>query len=258
MSRGSWIVVLVLSLAGRAHALMDITTCGQTVPHGEIAMLQVDLDCGGAGYCVGKDGIPCTTGVECAPDYPGCSPTAVFMERGAQLYLNGHTIAQPQGTGAGISCNTPAGGQCRVFGPGTVSGGFVGVSADYRLRLEGLTLTGARGGWCAIVSPKRGKLYVTDVVATDCEIGLHGTTKATNVTVSNAVHDGIEGAVKGRNLTVTGCLGGITEHSLRGSIRLVDSTLSGNSFYDINADHRPRLRNTTCDHSLGWGVCTFD
>jgi len=84
------------------------------------------------------------------------------------------------------------------------------------------------------------------------------------VTVLNSVR-GIEGRVRGRGLTVSGCGIGIASGGIgfRGSVRLVDSTITGNTT-DILSDRRPRLHNSTCDRSedsdggASWGVCTLD
>ena len=87
MSRGSWIVALLVSLAARASAVTDITTCGQTVPPGR-SRLQTDLDC-------------------------GSTDDAVVMERSTTLFLNGHTIAQVPSVGTAIHCVAGPRRRCR-------------------------------------------------------------------------------------------------------------------------------------------------
>ena len=241
MSRGSWIVALLVSLAARASAVTDITICGQTVPPGETAILQTDLDC-------------------------GSTDAAVVMERSTTLFLNGHTIAQAPSVGGAINCTAGPRRRCRVVGPGTVSGGYPTVGALGYVSLEGLTVSGAQGGWCVIAT--NGRAILEDVTVSGCPTGVYtgpyGIMKATNVTVLNSV-GGIEGRVRGRGLTVSGCFIGIASGGIgsRGSVRLVDSTITGKTT-DILSDRRPRLHNSTCDRSensdggAAWGVCTLD
>src|SRR5262249_53465243 len=95
-------VATVVLLAGSAAAF-DVTSCEQVVPPGEVAQLQVDLDC--------------TTHAD--------TSAAVTLASGAVLQMNGHSITQPDAPfyGIGVLCL----GKCTVAGPGEISGNLVGI-----------------------------------------------------------------------------------------------------------------------------------
>ncbi len=239
-------LALVAFVAGRAAAT-DVTTCGQTVVDRDIGVLQVDLDC---------------------PD----SAAAVFLGDRATLAVGGHTI-----TGGGVQCAE----KCVVLGPGTIQ------------QVVG------NGNLPAIYAQSpRGRLAVQDLMVTNNAFGIISNarqTTLTNVTASNNAETGIWvfGLVRGDHITAddNGATGVRSENrSVRLSnltttgngqaglisngkgTRLVDSTLTGNAFppfpgdptmLDLFSVRKPRLVNTTCDHSLGpddqpWGVCAGD
>ena len=96
----------------------DITTCGQTVPKGEVGIVQADLDC---------------------PQ--GVDARIVTLEPKAQLDLNGHTL---NGGAAGVECLGKA-PVCTIRGPGVISGSlYLGVFTRIgvrRLVIENVTLS---------------------------------------------------------------------------------------------------------------------
>ena len=84
-----WTMLLVPFIAYPAGAV-DITACGQLVPDGQIGVLQVDLDCGGAFNTCFAD-----PALACAKD-PACTDTGcggLMLRNGATLEMNGHTVA---------------------------------------------------------------------------------------------------------------------------------------------------------------------
>lgn len=56
------------------------------------ATIQADLSCSGQGRCQVDRTIACDTTPDCAGQGP-CERAGVFLERGAKLLLNGHTLA---------------------------------------------------------------------------------------------------------------------------------------------------------------------
>ena len=219
-----------------------ISTCGQVVAPGDPGILTADLVC------------------------PTSDP-AVRVFRHGELELDGHTI-----TGGSVRVACPDGG-CRVTGPGVLTGGGSGIGID-----------------------SNGSIFATDVTAQNNAVGLYGVRmRLQNVTATANTSHGINafGGVKGSDVTVTdngdtglsldfrgnvvitgltatgnGWAGVICDF---GRVKLTDSTVTGNEFpdqfepplLDLFSARRPKLTNTTCDHSLGpngstWGVCSGD
>jgi len=230
----SWI-----ALAGTATAV-DITTCGALVPEGETGVLQADLS-------------GCADGVTLAQD--------------ATLQMNGHAILNS--SAVGVHCTA---GRCRVTGPGEIGG------ADFGIRLDGGT-------------PGRHALYIDDVDVHDSgSFGIYAFARiiATNLSVRGTIANtfGVYAAdLRGTGISVTDnrrqrdrgreerpCHRADRHRERRGradrsrtnqALRL---DLTGNGDIDVLSPHRPRLRNTVCDHSggredsyeLNWGICTSD
>jgi len=227
-----------LAVAGTATAV-DITACGALVATGEIGVLQSDLS-------------GCADGVTLAQD--------------AALQMNGHAIMN---SAIGVHCTA---GRCRITGPGDIGGADVGI------RLEGGT-------------PGRHALYIDDVDVHDsASFGIYAFARiiASNLSVSGTIANsfGVYATdLRGTGISVTNNAGtglGIAENArvvgltvtgngeegleAQGRIKLFDSTVTGNGDIDILSPHRPRLRNTVCDHSggredsyeLNWGVCAND
>lgn len=246
-----WILAACALSVGLVHAgpagATDITTCGQTVFSFQTGNVQVDLTCSD-------------------------SASAVFLQDRATLSVGGHTI-----TGGGIQCA----GSCTVTGPGTVqqvvgTGNLPAInvlSSRAKVFVQDVTLTANAFG---IISDAR-KTTLTNVVASgnlETGIWVWGTARGLNVTTNDNGATGFRSEVRGIRLvglTATGNgQAGLINNG--GGTRLFDSTLTGNAFppfpdnptvLDLFSYRRPRLKTTTCDHSLGpkgvpWGVCSGD
>jgi hypothetical protein len=279
---------LTALVASRAVAL-DVTTCGQRVPPETAAVLQTDLSCSGPGTCDDAPGTACSVDGDCPSGL--CDLGAVILGRNASLSLNGHTITST-GARVGVSVpprSCPASGICiptsgrvAVQGPGTISGGTVGISSfSRRTTVSDVQLhdigDSSSGAGIAVV----GDLVATGVGVTRVHIGVQAkSVRATDLGVSSS---GIgiltHGAVRGVRLTITdngpatiqaGVLDGAGIFAER--CRLTDSVATGNFDGSVPADlltkRRPLLVNTTCDHSAvvpvsgpptaTWGVCADD
>jgi hypothetical protein len=244
---GSLVVLAFLLLVvtwTRAGADVSITTCGQSVPTRQIGSLQVDLTC-------------------------PSSANSVFLEDRATLNLNNHTIA-----GSTLVCVR----SCTIIGPGEVGNTpFIAILANStggqgtKFVAQDVTVRNSAFG---IYSQALRSNQFTNVTATqnsESGIGVFAKTKGTNLTVTDNGGTGFvsqRGKVKLVGLTATGNgLGGLINNG--GRTTLFNSTLTGNvdPFFpdglDLFSFVRPRLVNTTCEHSLGptdqpWGVCSLD
>lgn len=291
-----WTMLLVPFIACPAGAV-DITACGQLVPDGQIGVLQVDLDCGGAFNTCFAD-----PALACAKD-PACTDTGcggLMLRNGATLEMNGHTVANGI-----VLCPYGVSRNCSVVGPGIIAGGY-GLFAQINLSASGgLDVHGGQSGIVAL----KGKAFLQDVtvsgVSNNYGIVVYRRLRLVNVT-SNNNQVGVfayNGPVIGSGLTtnnnhgagvqsygrlnVTGLMatgngedteytgGGVVDQV--GSVRLENSVVTGNfsgsSFsqlkpLDVYTKKRPRLIDTTCDHSgifiyqgtnlVPWGVCSQD
>jgi hypothetical protein len=267
-----WPVALVL-LAAPALAI-DVTAPGQTVPKGQVGVVQSDLACSSAG--------------------------GVFLESGATLEMNGHVLDGCFVVGAGLS---PV--RIVVRGPGTIrnagmviregslraddvviedspSWGIIG-SGDSQdgpstLRLRNVTVTGS--GFDGIRATKVVARVVTSSgngVAPGFPgvggwgiIGWGGVT-GRNLVVRDNQGEGVfsTGKVKLQDSQVTGNLwGGVVGVGISSrALTLVRSTVTGNGALgeaDLVSQRLPRLRDSTCGTSLDaqaqvpWGVCAND
>jgi hypothetical protein len=261
---------LLIGLSGSLVRALDVT-CGEVVPAGATGDVVSDADCTGA---------------------------SIFLDTGATLRLNGHTISgtdpNPEvcfpflGECAGVLCR---GRKCRVEGPGTIQGFTSGIGGrgvadgDGRVRVIASDLT-LRLNSAGISSDRA---VVTDVIATDnFGTGIAADkVRARRVDVSRNGVWGISGdkvagvdvvanlngsearldsagirAVRARfrRLTATDNVG----EGLRAErAALRESVLSGNTDADISTARPPRVRDTTCEVSSDqvggdWGVCTLD
>src|SRR5690349_652599 len=100
LPRLSWIVALSL-IVSSAWA-MDITSCGTTVPAGDVGVLQADLACTGQRV-----------------------PAAVTLLNKATLQMNSHAIANGD-----VLCSKS---HCTVVGPGEIGGGCVLVERALKI-----------------------------------------------------------------------------------------------------------------------------
>lgn len=258
----------VLWLASIPVSALEVTVaaCGSTIPDGASGALGQDFACPAGTYC------------------------GITVGRRSSLALNGHTIS---GASYGVCIVHPSGriGRVSVVGPGEITGCMVGlISMRGRLELRDLmvqnnTLDGIQGGSARViavnitasrnardgitVNNRGGSFQAAGVVANDN--GRDGIMvergKGTNII---ATGNGEAGMIHGRrarysNVTVTGNTHfGMTARR----IVLTDSTVTGNGVdvngFDIGSVLRPRLVNTTCDHSvqaptvIPWNVCSSD
>src|SRR5262245_28481522 len=121
---------VALAVASSARA-GDITRCGQRIADGEVAVLQVDLDCSVLpGSCQADPSIACTGNLDpvcppilpSAPDARFCGHHMIEIEQGkATLQMNGHrligaTVPSPLSP---IDCHRA---RCTIVGPGEISG----------------------------------------------------------------------------------------------------------------------------------------
>src|SRR5438552_10047898 len=136
-----WTILLVPFIAYPAGAV-DITACGQLVPDGQIGVLQVDLDCGGAFNTCFAD-----PALACAKD-PACTDTGcggLMLRNGATLAMNGHTVANGI-----VLCPYGVSRHCSVVGPGIVAGRY-GLFAQINLSASGgLDVHGGQSGIVAL------------------------------------------------------------------------------------------------------------
>jgi hypothetical protein len=238
--------VLLVVAWTRAGADVTITTCGQSVPARETGTLVADLTC-------------------------SSSATAVFVGDRATLDLDTHAIAGE------VQCVR----SCTIIGPGEVGGSSASAivvntraGAGTKFVARDLTVRNSRVG---IFSQALQTNLFTNVTATqNSEAGIlvFGRAKGTNVTVTDNGGSGFisqRKSVRFVGLTATGNgAAGLLNNG--GRTRLVDSTLTGNTYppfpgtptlLDLFSFGRPKLVNTTCEHSLGprgepWGVCSLD
>lgn len=255
------ICVTAVSFATTSSAL-DVTACGQTVPRGEIGVLQADLVCPG-----------------------GLESLGVSLEPNAELDLNGHTLS---GGGAGVACFGPA-RSCTIRGPGVISNatasGIAANSGVNRIIVENVTISDNQ--YSAVFVPGGRAIRLTNVVIARNNLGFDGSPELRanlgaiqwvrrldleNVTATDNV--GLAFATKniyGENVTLTGNYSGframnvkltnltITDsigigmRSTRGRVRLVNSTLANNDGAGAGVDmltaRKPSLLDTSCDRS---------
>jgi hypothetical protein len=240
-----------------AHAV-DVTSCGQVVPAGEVGNLVADLDCAG-------------------------TPVAVVLARNAGLEMGGFRLSGGFPGGNGVACEA---GACLVNGPGRISGFDFGVTtmsgSARRLSVSGVDFDGNSWG---IRHEGRGLTSVTDVTIRDCLNGagvLVWRLRATNVRVERCINGfSVVTSVKGENVAATdngnagiaaggqAALRGVTARGNQIGInarlmRLTDSDSTGNPFADLLSGGRPRLTNTTCGTSRNYntgdtfGICQDD
>jgi len=230
----------VLLVAARAFAV-DVTACGQVVATRTTGVLTADLDCSSA-----------------------AGAFAVDLADRATLQLAGHTIS-----GRGVICRE----RCTVSGPGDITGAEPGLTLLGSRRVTvngGISIHGNRDG---IYGGARLTLIDVDV-SNNMDSGvftLGRQVKGSNVVINDNGAFGLfaqDAAVRLVGL-IANDNGWFGVNAKR--VRLLDSTLTGNEgghpanppFVDVVSSRRPRLVNTTCDHSLGpdgivWGVCAQD
>src|SRR5262245_46548208 len=250
MNRFTSAFVLTFLTGGSGWAL-DIASCGADVPSGQVGALQADLTC-------------------------ASTTTAVVLEEVATLQMNGHSIS---GAGTGVFCST----RCTVQGPGEIVGaanfGIVtSTNPGPRVLVEDVTIRDGAGSAIAFGQP--GSLDLRNVTVTNNGGGVAATNagriRGTDVVITNNAAGGAQARrLRFTRLTLQGN-GAPGLLSFRGSVRLADSTLSGNNSgmgdLDLATRRRPGVYNTTCGRSVrvpdppafpaptdpSWGICTND
>jgi hypothetical protein len=125
-----------------------------------------------------------------------------------------------------------AGPKVNVQGTGlTVTGGHIGIGYANVVKIDGVTASGYSDFLRGV---RTVKLKHASLVGGGSGID------ATNVALTDS--------------SVTGH-SGTAVHAER--IKLVGSTVTGNGL-DLDAEQRPKLKDSTCETSNGWGVCTND
>ena len=290
-------VLLFVTMNAPDVLALDITACGQRVPDYQHGVLQADLSCPPAGYCVSSFGgeignQPCVEDSDCGSQM-ACRRFAVLLGRHARLALNGHSIAGTSptvGPNPGIRCEDAAVlGGCVVTGPGTITGFYEGVSiAGGKSKLGQVTITGNTYGFLSAFGGRNGRSSLTGVAVTsnrygviadsllakgvdasdNTEIGIwSGANKASDVTSNDGGNVGVftNGPARFVRLTATGNGGpGLAAAT---DVLVAASTLTGNdgaaAGYDILAAGA-RLQATTCGKSAAFVLdcsapleCTF-
>lgn len=254
------------------HAQTSVTTCGQTVS-GD-AVLANDLDC------------------------PPDSYTAVMHTGGrldlAGHTISGSQYAvicgEPEDPEPFIELR-----KCRVSG-GTITGFTKSGVSGHKLDLDDVTFSGSDDTY-AIYAAKSLRFANVHIVGAPGSIGVLGfhvqKVKGTNLTVEG----GQGGIVEAGNVDIDGIVvSGLTDQGVVGKtvkiengsftggtlgigavnakvaattvtgadtgilstrMQIKDSTVTGNDL-DLDSVQAPKVKNTTCNTSNGWGVCAND
>lgn len=266
-------LVVVLALAAPASAddvEIPVSTCGQYVPDGAVAVLSKDLSC-------------------------EAGTRAVTLGRGSTLRLDGRSIVVPDGWG--VWCQPSS--RCTILGGG--SAGPIGSIRDAtagvylqrkaKLEMSDIAIDGCAVGveaedWNA-KGGARASLVNVEISGAD-SAGLHvSRLRLDNVSIHDNPGSGIAGLssskVLANGLTVVdnafseGCqyygCAGIRAGSVKGerlvvadndgigihavSLRLSLSTATGNLRAGVTKDlvigNAPRVEGVACGVSLGWG-----
>jgi hypothetical protein len=280
---------LFVLLMHRGVMALDVTSCGTTVPAGEVGELVADLDCtNGPGHCADDPAISCSSAGGGFVDCPnsGCITYGVHLAPSATLDMNGHTIS---GGDYGVLC--------RDFGCAVDGGGGTIANEEFsaiwlfgggRLTVSHLTIHDTKRG-SIVLAFFASKLVLRDVTsynsagigtnvdidATDVSVagsppggcGFGGSLQGGKLRASNVQANYVSGTrLKARNLTVDAdCAQGIR---IDGKATLIGSSITGAQQVDVLTAKRPHLAHTTCgtsaqllaDGSVGptWGVCAGD
>jgi hypothetical protein len=246
--------IIAALLTPTPAAALDITTCGVTVPDGETGVLQADLDCSA-----------------------DPAENAVTLGKRSTLDMNGHAIVDRD---KGVHCGSDIRSLgCAVRGSGDISGGNYGIGGASRtitvsdvsvhdVAIDGIVVNDRlvvtnvsvlRSGVNGITAGKR--LTATNVIVSDNEYGgLSGENlTGTDVTANDNGYSGVT-CKRCRLIRLTANGNGTEEIQVGAgggvqgvNVMLTDSVLTGNfvddDLVDIDSYRRPRVVNTTCDHS---------
>jgi len=244
------VAVVILSLVGPVSVrAFDVTGCSQVVPPNETGVLQNDI--------------------------AGCPSSAVgvFLDDRSELDLNGHVI---DGGTIGVHC---FGRHCAVRGPGEIRyavRGVVATAPSARLLVEDVDVHHNAFGGIETDSGGKSRIVAQRVKARYNGVGIQtnfkGKVFGEDVDASFNRSDGIVAGSKFsfERLTIldTGVgypvVYGKGLVNLYGGGRLIDSTITGSTYIDIDTVRRPRLIASTCGTSRStrtgeaWGVCSND
>jgi hypothetical protein len=276
-----WGIVVGLLETTPAMADLIVTTCGTVVPAGVPAVLNADLDCSAAFE----------------------DEAAIVLSNGGKLDLRGHTLTAAEGVNGVNCCALPGACRCSVTSSaagGRIVGGDSGVFGIGNVTVSNIERVGGVRGFSS-----NERIAVSDVVIRDvtrsCVRG--DRVKAKRVQCYDCGRDGITGySIRAEDVTVSGCAGAGVDAFL-GRVTLKRATITGNGHapsdgsgsggvtgtklvladvvatgnqagpllapagtpMDIFSAKKPRLRNTTCEHSgtmgnydTAWGVCSAD
>ena len=242
------LVALTILLPCSALGL-DVATCGQTVPSGEVGVLQADLS--------------------------GCVDGVVLADR-AVLEMTGHAISASH---LGIQC---VGSRCTVHGPGAISGAVVGIWGFYPTGRVDVTdvdihdtpsagIQNARRATLTNVTVRRAGFGAIDP---EYSAGIYvDRLKGTNVTTADNAGYGVLGGTTVKLTALTSTGNGNAGIAAQNRSLLRESTITGNNGYGVGIDYvayrRPRVIDTVCGLSASpgataeepgppWGVCTGD
>jgi hypothetical protein len=274
-------IIVGLLVTTPAMADLIVTDCGTVVPAGIPAVLNADLDCS-----------------EAFED-----EAVITLSNGGKLDLQGHTLTAAEGVN-GVNCCALA-GACRCSVTSSVAGGRIvgggsGVFGNGNVTVSNIERVGGVRGFTS-----NERISVADVIIRDttgtCVRG--DRVKAKRVQCHDCGRDGITGySIRAEDVAVTGCAGAGVDAFL-GRVTLKRATITGNGHtpsngsgsggvtgsklvlvdvvatgnqagpllapagtpMDVFAGRKPRLRNSTCEHSgitgnydTPWGVCTND
>jgi Right handed beta helix region len=266
-------LVVAITLVANTASALDVTICNQTVPHGEVGVLQDDL------FCDANSGPNVTLG------------------SGSTLKLNGHRI-----DGGYIGVWAQIGGVVRILGPGEITGADgdqfgAAIVASGKVLIDTVHLHGNRRG---IIMGDRSPVRLANVIITG------NTLEGITTDAANSAPDGAK--ISGRDVTIASnggdalvAFGSITlRHSFinenggagirsngkkftlqdvavtnnagagivstsskRGQLKRSAATGNG-AEGDIAAPVAPKLVSSTCDHSVDTdsggtlGICSGD
>ncbi len=145
--RGLIAAAVLMSFSTATYAATPVITCGASVVG--VAELLGDLDCSNyAGHALTLDGT---------------------------LKLNGHVLTGHADTLSSWQTVDCPGSDCKIKGPGTISGGAIGVAGRVRVKLTDVTVTGAHTGVIATFALiKSSHIIGNGQVVDDGAVGLVG------------------------------------------------------------------------------------
>ncbi len=241
---GSLVVSLSLVTAGVARAAVDVTTCGQTVPDGQVGHLTADLAC--------------------------ASGVGVRLGDNAKLKLHGHVLSGSPDD-SNVTC---AGRRCKLIGPGEIVGGFFAVTGLADLSVVDVVVRDqVRGGFDGLASVVARRVTMTGIGFGYTTPNLTEVIRAAKLNAASIDVHGNAGTVSVtdyvvRRSTISGN-GGIGIGG-PGKGKLIKSIVNGNlggplgvpvDVYGVTA---PRLVRAVCGHSydagtgMPFGICLND